>query len=274
MHHLVKAAVGYIERLNLSLIVAGANKIPNVEFFPQGVKSATQNVAKLERAIKATSGATLAARVGRHLVLDVDTRHGGHESLATIERTLGPLPKTWKQETPTGGLHFWFRGIPFDIKGMLATGVECLRANRLVTLAPSQRAGGTYKWIDHPLRTELAEPPDWLQRAIRREPAPERKSDSTEDPAVREKRARAWLAKANGAVQGQHGSSRTIAIAVIVVRGFDLSKDVAFSILSEWNQRCDPPWSDYELKRKIDDAHRSGRMEWGALLVPREARAA
>lgn len=269
-HPLVRAAAGYIDRTDLWLVVADPEKVPNTAYFPHGVKSATQNIGKIERAINATPRATLAARVGRHLVLDVDTRHGGHESLAKIEQTLGPLPTTWTQETPTGGLHFWFKGVPFEVKGTLASGIECLRANRLVTLAPSQRASGVYKWIQHPLKTRLADAPDWLLREIRRQPAPKRESESTEDPAVREKRARAWLSRADGAIQGQNGSKRTIAIAVNVVRGFDLDKGRAFSVLSEWNQRCDPPWSDYDLRRKIDDAIRDGRMPWGKKLIPKE----
>jgi hypothetical protein len=272
-HALVKAAAGYIKHLDFSLVVAGADKVPNREFFPHGVKSATKSVSKLEQAILATPEATLAARVGQLLVLDADVRHGGIESLEKIKRTLG-LPHTWMAETPTGGVHMWFNGTPFRCKGLLAKGVEVLRGNRLITLAPSQRAGGVYKWVNHPLRTPLAEPPDWLLREVRVDPAPERKSDSSEDPAVREKRARAWISKADSAIQGQHGSDRTIWVAVVVVRGFDLTKDTALSVMSEWNQRCDPPWSDFELKRKIEHAHDDGRMEWGHMLKPREERRA
>ena len=39
--------------------------------------------------------------------------------------------------------------------------------------------------------------------------------------------------------------------------GFDLSADAAFDVLQDWNARCDPPWSEQELRHKIDDARRA-----------------
>jgi hypothetical protein len=54
-----------------------------------------------------------------------------------------------------------------------------------------------------------------------------------------------------------------------VVRGFALDQQTAYSLLSEWNQRCLPPWSEKELHRKIREAHDKGtHVEWGAHLKP------
>jgi hypothetical protein len=266
MADLLRAAAGYVDLLGLSLIVADENKEPLPGFGP---KSATKSLRKIERAL--CRGATLAARVGRALVLDVDTRHDGHAALAKLLAHFGPLPATWEVETPTGGKHYWFDGVPFEIKGSLAKGCETLRGNRLITLPPSERAGGAYRWIQHPLKVRRAAAPQWMLDDIRLAPVPVREHGSAEDPAVRERRARAWIAKADPAIQHQRGSDRTIAVAVRIVRGFDLDKDTALSVMRDWNSTCCPPWSDYDLKRKIHDAYRKGRMEWGAMLKARAA---
>jgi hypothetical protein len=267
MTHLVDAARAYIERLDLAVLVAGPNKVPNKKFFPHGVWDATRKLDVIERALGATPDATLAARVGRKLVLDVDVRHGGPERLTKLLAHFGPLPITWTQQTPSGGLHIWFQDPGFRPKGELAKGIECLTRNRLVTLSPSRRAGGRYRWLSHPLRVGLDRAPDWLLRAIHRPEPPKRpERTSNDDPATREKRARAWIAKANPAIQGQCGARRTFVVAMTVVRGFDIEPDVAFSLLSEWNQTCCPPWSERELKRKIKEAMRRGSMPFGAKL--------
>jgi hypothetical protein len=270
-----RALRGYIDHLGLALVVADAEKEPLLDFFPNGASSATRSIPKLLAALASDPAATLAARVDRdHWVLDVDTRHDGHPALAKLLAHFGPLPETWEAETPTGGRHIWFQGVPFRTKGKLANGCEVIRGNRLITLPPSERAGGVYRWKNHPLKTKLAAAPRWMLDDIKIAPTPVRVHETDLDIEMREKRARAWIAKADIAISGQHGSARTISVAVRIVRGFDLPKELALSVMQDWNRLCDPPWTDRDLKRKIDDAHRHGRMEWGAMLKPREARAA
>jgi hypothetical protein len=270
---LLRAARAYIERLDLHLVVAWAGtKVPNTRFFPHGATSATQDLDLIERALHSTPQAVLSARVGEHLVIDADVRSGAVEGLAKACAGFGAFPRTWTAETPTGGVHVWFRPVDFFVRGHVLGTVELLRGNRLITLSPSRRAGGRYRWTRHPLETELAEAPAWLQSLARQPAAPERQTESVEDPDVRERRARAYMTKYDIAVAGQQGARRTMAAAVIVLRGFDLDAERAFSVLSAWNSMCDPPWSDHELRRKIRDAGRVGRMEWGQML--RQERAA
>ena len=68
------------------------------------------------------------------------------------------------------------------------------------------------------------------------------------------------------AIAGQHGDLRTFRICCRVVRGFALSDDEAISVLSEWNARCEPPWSERELLAKVQNARRYGREPFGGLL--------
>jgi len=263
---LFRAARGYIERLGLRLVVADGEKVPLVHHgFPNGASSATTDLARIDRALASRRDPTLAARVGRHVVLDVDPRHGGHESLAKHLAYFGALPPTWQARTPSGGSHFWFRGVDFETKN-LAKGVEVLRGNRLVTLPPSQRASGVYRWEQHPLDVPLAEAPRWLLDAVRAPELPQRVPHRADDASQREKRARAYLAKVDPAVSGQHGHARTFFAAQLVVRGFDLEPDVALGLLHEWNRDCVPPWSERDLRHKVKEAVRRGRMPWGAML--------
>jgi hypothetical protein len=79
-------------------------------------------------------------------------------------------------------------------------------------------------------------------------------------------RARAFLQRVDPAVAGQRGDLLTFRVCCRIVRGFDLSDDEALRVLSEWNARCEPPWSEHELRQKIINARRYGREPLGGLL--------
>ncbi len=67
-------------------------------------------------------------------------------------------------------------------------------------------------------------------------------------------RARRYLAKLPTAVSGSGGHNATLAAACRLVE-FGLPEEVAFALLSEWNQtHCLPPWHESELRHKLADA--------------------
>ena len=66
--------------------------------------------------------------------------------------------------------------------------------------------------------------------------------------------ARKYLAKVPPAIEGQGGSNVTMWAARVVVRGFDIDEETAYGVLNEWNQACDPPWCERDLRRKIREA--------------------
>jgi putative DNA primase/helicase len=82
------------------------------------------------------------------------------------------------------------------------------------------------------------------------------------DPAWVEHRAAITIAGMQPAVAGQGGHGQTFAVAVALIHGFRLSPDRAWPILTAYNARCEPPWSEAELRHKLDDA---------AKHTPREA---
>jgi replicative DNA helicase len=98
----------------------------------------------------------------------------------------------------------------------------------------------------------------------------------SEDAVV--ERAAKYVEKMPSAISGENGHARTYHVACVLVKGFELSSDQAMSILKEFNARCDPPWLDYELQHKLDDAQKasgqSGYLRnakperWESVAVP------
>jgi len=70
-----------------------------------------------------------------------------------------------------------------------------------------------------------------------------------------ERRAIAYLAALPPAISGSGGHPATYTAATALVHGFGLEPDRAFHLLlSEYNPRCQPEWSERELRHKVEDA--------------------
>ena len=67
-------------------------------------------------------------------------------------------------------------------------------------------------------------------------------------------RVRKYVAKLPAAIAGQVGHNAAFRTACVLVKGFGLSIEDARPILQEWNQTCQPPWSDQELEHKLESA--------------------
>jgi hypothetical protein len=81
-------------------------------------------------------------------------------------------------------------------------------------------------------------------------------------------RARRYLAAVPPAISGQHGDVHTFRVCCRLVRGFALDETNALDVLSAWNARCQPPWSDRELADKLRRARTYGREAIGGLCEP------
>jgi hypothetical protein len=91
---------------------------------------------------------------------------------------------------------------------------------------------------------------------------PERRESDL--PSV--ERASRYLASVPSAIAGQHGDIQTFRVCCRLVRGFALDDDQALSLLAEWNARCQPPWTEKELRDKLRRAALYGREPVGGLL--------
>lgn len=82
------------------------------------------------------------------------------------------------------------------------------------------------------------------------------------DVDERVRRAKQWLAKRPPAVENHGGDKDTYSACCGVAIGFDLPEDEAWAVLCDWNTKCMPPWTEHELRRKLQNAiryHKGGR---------------
>jgi hypothetical protein len=184
----------------------------------------------------------------------------GIEALAELVHHYGALPRTPTAKSGSDGRHYVFRwpasggiinaqnhrDVPIDIRG---------EGGQFIA-APSRNKNGAYIWEIGPDECELADAPDWLPDWCR---AKKKSASSLRGKAVGptsiEERAVKYLAKIPPAISGQGGHPQTMKAARIVVYGFALGADAGFRILWEhFNPRCEPPWTEKELRHKCADA--------------------
>ena len=73
-----------------------------------------------------------------------------------------------------------------------------------------------------------------------------------------EARAAAYLATCEPAISGQGGHDKTFLVACTIAHGFKLGSESVFRLLRDhYNDRCEPPWNERELRHKADDAVKS-----------------
>lgn len=80
-------------------------------------------------------------------------------------------------------------------------------------------------------------------------------------PDYWEERAQKYIEKYPTAVSGYGGHDVTFRLVCVLVNGFMADPEEAMLLLSDWNDRCDPPWEDSELEHKIRQAIQAGERE-------------
>lgn len=93
----------------------------------------------------------------------------------------------------------------------------------------------------------------WLADTYAPKPAAAPSVDWRSDSAVVE-RARLYLAKVPVSVSGQGGHNAAFHAACLLAIDFGLSENDTLGLLREWNQGCQPPWSERELAHKVSEA--------------------
>jgi Virulence-associated protein E/Bifunctional DNA primase/polymerase, N-terminal len=138
---------------------------------PAGVKDATTDAATIARwwSTWPRAHVAIAAGASNLLVVDVDPRNGGDDSLAELEAAHGPLPPTPRQLTGGGGVHVLFRRPDRKhVRGPrhgLGRGVDVKADGGYIIAAPSGHLSGRgYVWEIGSSLDDLpiADPPAWL----------------------------------------------------------------------------------------------------------------
>ncbi|HEY5650228.1 MAG TPA: bifunctional DNA primase/polymerase [Acidimicrobiia bacterium] len=111
-------------------------------------------------------------RVSGLVVVDVDPRNGGDESLRALESRWGLLPVTPEVRTGGGGRHLWFSVETEIPTGILAAGLDLKAEGGMVVAPPSLHASGArYVWRPGggPDDLDLALLPSWVVAMARGE---------------------------------------------------------------------------------------------------------
>ena len=256
---------------------ASCNRVAKHPRTEHGLKDASSDPAQIRRWWTRWPGANVAVATGASsglFVVDVDGP-AGDLALRALELRHGPLPATLTATSGRvdGGRHLYFRhpGAGRHVttrRDAIGPSVDVRGDGGYVVIPPSTHASGrSYVWVG---AAEPAEAPEWLTRAVLRQaapPVPRPPLQVVRDPASAYERARAYVARMAPAVSGSGGHDATFRAALAVVRGFSLSEADAFELLwTEYNPRCDPPWTERELRHKVTSAARDASVTWGYLL--------
>jgi len=179
------------------------------------------------------------------VVLDVDARHGGSQSLALLELEHGTLPDTVEAQTGGGGRHAYFvhpGGLVHNRAG-LAAGIDFRGDGGCVVAPPSVHPSGRrYQWVPgrSPQETELAALPAWLLRFVH--PSGSRAGHPLSH----------WRQLAReGVDEGSRNSTLASLAGHLLRQGVD--PKVALELLLAWNRvRCRPPLADDEVAQVVD----------------------
>jgi hypothetical protein len=215
----------------------------------------------------------------RHLFLDAD-----HDGPAVLSRVAArrdlPSPSYVLHSSPNH-LHLFWRVTGFNndlverlqkqLAGELQTdpaATPVTQNTRLPGFFNHKRAKPhlvtiEYRNVDVTYRPENF-PPAKETAAVWSQPDRPREHSNVDVPAM--ERAMRYLTSVPPAIAGQHGDVHTFRVCCRLVRGFALDDDQALHVLSEWNTRCEPPWSPAELLDKLHRAARYGREPVGGLL--------
>jgi len=146
-------------------------------------------------------------------------------------------------------------------RGQLGIRIGCNGKGCHSLVPPSYADGAIREWLPG-LSLGEVNPPPLPQQVVRRIVEAAGKASSNgkargpqrpaDDKIV--ERARKYLAAMPFAVSGEHGHDKTFAAACALILGFALSADQAYPLLAEFNERCEPPWSDKELWHKLREA--------------------
>jgi hypothetical protein len=204
------------------------------------------------------------------IVVDLDVKDG-KDGIAEWAR-LGGGPETFTVATGGGGLQLYFRWPGFRVRNSqseVAPGLDIRGDGGFVVMPGSPHRSGKHYEVASDV--PIAGVPQWLlaHPALR---APEITATDVSAAAPntdipREERiaaAKALLENEPPAISGQGGHPVAMRVIGKVVRHCVLvTEEEALEALATWNARCQPPWSDGELRHKIRDAIVNSPIMWG-----------
>ena len=74
-------------------------------------------------------------------------------------------------------------------------------------------------------------------------------------------RARKYVESCPDAISGQGGHAATFRVACALVHGFALDESSALAVMMDYNQRCNPKWTERDLRHKLTSAGRAAHTK-------------
>ncbi len=201
-----------------------------------GFKDGTTDLDKIRKWWKKwpTANVGIATEASGLLILDVDAKHGGIETLAEQNKKHGPLPTTPTARSGGGGFHAYFRHPGGRIKSTsgILPGLD-IRADGAQIVAPPSlhESGNRYRWETPPDAVELADAPAWLLELI-------------------EENAKAIRGNGAPVIEGEiRDGERNATLFSMAgsMRHRGMSEEAIRSALTVENKRCIPPMDETEL---------------------------
>ncbi|HEX3854758.1 MAG TPA: DUF3631 domain-containing protein [Polyangiaceae bacterium] len=201
-----------------------------------GHRDATTSPEQIQMWWRACDNANIGVRTGNGvLVLDVDSRNGGYESLRALVTEHGHLPATPTVSTGGGGQHFYFavQG-KLPCKQSLWPGIDVKGDGGYVVAPPSVHASGAaYAWekgkgLDD---LSLAPAPTWLLRAVVSGVAPKVELGNT------------------NVIQAGERNSHLMSLAGRLRRDGADEKSICEALRSANKALCRPPLGESEVER-------------------------
>lgn len=196
------------------------------------------------------------------VVVDVDNKKDkkGSEVLDLLELDHGQLPPTRIVKTPSGGLHYYFRGVCQSKNNGLGHGVDVKSDGGLVV------APGSFGYsVIHDTHIPIV--PEWVKETvgIRKWEASDQTPKIAEDLIDSEysiNRAIQHLTEGlPPAIEGQSGDFMTYKTAAHL-KGLGISFEKACELMIEYyNPRCEPPWEEDALMVKIQSGYTSAHED-------------
>jgi len=142
-------------------------KHPFGSLVPQGLKDATTDPRQIMEWWTRYPQLNIGIATDNLLVIDVDLRYRGCESLAALEQQHDVIPHSWCVRTGSGGLHIYLAAPSSSTisnsAGKLGPGLDIRATGGYVVAPMSQHINGNhYRWIFDPDEVPLAPTPDWL----------------------------------------------------------------------------------------------------------------
>lgn len=201
------------------------------------------------------------------VVIDVDPRHGGDQSLAALFAEHGEFPETIEVATGGGGRHFYFRhpGIEIRNKVSVRPGIDVRGDGGYIIAPPSIHASGRpYEFIvgRGPRDMKPAPLPAWLMAMLLEMPAKSTPAASRARDRLIAAASR-YVDKVEGTTEGGRnaaGFSLAGHLHAFELKGSKerLSESDIAGLMSTWNTRNTPALDDDELNAVIRSAASNG----------------